>query len=235
LPQGPVESGHSIGDMADCGRNRPFPPLRRRVFQLEHRQPDKGPMSPAAPNRRGASPWPNIDQPVRKRRRASDGRPTLRRRWIIIKPLIGVIGTALLLVACESQPRAQATPPPPLSIARPPSYMLFFDWDKSTLWPEAMATIGRAAATYKSSGSARIVDVGITDTSGSPDCNTALSLRRADAVKLTMKSECAPLGPRIHVATDGSALDPFGRTFCDMPLASTGRARVQSAPGTCLT
>ena len=102
----------------------------------------------------------------------------------MIKPVIAVIGATLLLGACDSQPQQALTaPPPPPSVAQSPSYLLFFDWDRSNLSPQAMATISQAAASYKATGGARISDVGNTDTSGSPGYNMALSNRRADAVK----------------------------------------------------
>ena len=96
----------------------------------------------------------------------------------MIKPLVAAIGTGLLLGAC-TQP--SPTPPPP-SLALAPS-VVYFDWDKSNLSPEAMVTIRQAAAAYKATGSARITNVGNTDTSGSTDYNMALSIRRADAVR----------------------------------------------------
>jgi outer membrane protein OmpA-like peptidoglycan-associated protein len=98
----------------------------------------------------------------------------------MIKPLIAVIGTGLLLGACNSPPHPTA--PSPLSMAQAP-LLVFFDWDESNLSPQAMATISQAAASYKATGGARISDVGNTDTSGSPGYNMALSNRRADAVK----------------------------------------------------
>ena len=64
-----------------------------------------------------------------------------------------------------------------------PSFMVFFDWDKSTLTSKAIDTIGLAAAAYKSKGGARIVATGHTDTSGPDLYNQALSLRRSNAVK----------------------------------------------------
>jgi OmpA family len=109
----------------------------------------------------------------------------------MIKPLLAVIGTTLLLGACDSQPQALTAPPPPL-MAQAPSYLVFFDWDKSNLSPQAMATISQAAAAYKSNGSARIANVGNTDTSGSPGYNVALSLRRADAVKRALIQNGVP-------------------------------------------
>ena len=99
----------------------------------------------------------------------------------MIKPLIAVLGVGLSLGACDSQPQPLTAPQPP-STAQAPS-LVFFDWDKSTLSPQAMAKISQAAAAYKATGSVRISNVGNTDTSGSTDYNTVLSIRRANAVK----------------------------------------------------
>jgi hypothetical protein len=108
----------------------------------------------------------------------------------------------LLLGACDSQPQAVATPPPPpASLTQAPSYLVFFDWDRSNLSPQAMATIGQAAAAYKATGSARIADVGNTDTSGSPGYNMALSMRRADAVRNALIQNGVP----------AAAIDATGR------------------------
>jgi ABC-type transporter MlaC component len=99
----------------------------------------------------------------------------------MIKPLIAIVGAGLSLAACDSQLRPSTAPPPPTT-AQAPS-VVFFDWDKSSLSPQAMATIREAAAAYKATGSAGITSVGNTDTSGSMDYNTVLSIRRANAVK----------------------------------------------------
>jgi outer membrane protein OmpA-like peptidoglycan-associated protein/opacity protein-like surface antigen len=79
----------------------------------------------------------------------------------------------------------EAAPPPPPAPATPtaPSYMVFFDWDRSDLSQQALATIGQVAQAYKQKGSARITATGHTDTSGPESYNMALSLRRANAVK----------------------------------------------------
>jgi outer membrane protein OmpA-like peptidoglycan-associated protein len=63
-----------------------------------------------------------------------------------------------------------------------PSFMVFFDFDKSNLTQQAMDTIGRAAEAYRGKGGARIVATGHTDTAGPAAYNMALSLRRANAV-----------------------------------------------------
>jgi outer membrane protein OmpA-like peptidoglycan-associated protein len=64
-----------------------------------------------------------------------------------------------------------------------PSFMVFFDWDKSDLTDKALDTIGQAAQAYRNKGGARVTATGHTATSGPADYNMALSLRRANAVK----------------------------------------------------
>jgi ABC-type transporter MlaC component len=108
----------------------------------------------------------------------------------MIKPLIAVVGAGLSLGACESH-RQPLTAPPPPSLAQAPS-LVFFDWDKSSLSPKAMATIRQAAVAYKATGSASITSVGNTDTSGSTGYNMALSRRRADAVKSALIENGVP-------------------------------------------
>lgn len=64
-----------------------------------------------------------------------------------------------------------------------PSFMVFFDWDKSDLNAQSIDTIQRAAAAYRTKGGAQIKATGHTDRSGPEVYNMALSLRRANAVK----------------------------------------------------
>jgi outer membrane protein OmpA-like peptidoglycan-associated protein len=78
---------------------------------------------------------------------------------------------------------AAPPPPPPPPAPQATSFMVFFDWDRSNLSQQALATIGQAAAAFKQKGSARITATGHTDTSGPENYNMALSLRRANAVK----------------------------------------------------
>ena len=80
------------------------------------------------------------------------------------------------------QPEA-APPPPSTPMPQATSFMVFFDWDRSNLSQQALATIGQAAQAFKTKGSARITATGHTDTSGPENYNMALSLRRANAVK----------------------------------------------------
>ncbi len=110
----------------------------------------------------------------------------------MLKSLIAAVGAALLLGACDSPPPQAAAPPPPPPVAQ--SYMVFFDWDRSDLSTQALATIRQAAASYKATGSARITATGHTDTSGPENYNMALSLRRATTVKGALVREGVPAG-----------------------------------------
>ena len=88
-----------------------------------------------------------------------------------------------------SAPAVAPPPPPPVA---PPSFMVFFDWDRANLSAQALNTIKQAAGAYKAKGNARITATGHTDTSGAPAYNMALSLRRANAVKDALVREGVP-------------------------------------------
>ena len=87
---------------------------------------------------------------------------------------------------------APPPPPPPPPMVAPPSFMVFFDWDRSNLSQQALTTIEQAADAFKSKGNARITATGHTDTSGPEAYNMALSLRRANAVKDALVREGVP-------------------------------------------
>jgi outer membrane protein OmpA-like peptidoglycan-associated protein len=82
--------------------------------------------------------------------------------------------------------------PPPAPAAAAPSFMVFFDWDRSNLSAQALNTIKQAANQFKAKGNARITATGHTDTSGPENYNMALSLRRANAVKDALVREGVP-------------------------------------------
>ena len=83
-------------------------------------------------------------------------------------------------------------PPPPTPVAQAPSFMVFFDWDRSNLSQQALTTIQQAANAFKTKGNARITATGHTDTSGPEAYNMALSLRRANTVKDALVRDGVP-------------------------------------------
>ncbi len=108
----------------------------------------------------------------------------------MIKPVVAFIGAAILLGACSEQQAVTAPPPPPQMQSA--SYMVFFDWDRSDLSGQAMATIHQAAEAYKTTGQSRITATGHTDSSGPDGYNMALSLRRANTVKDALVRDGVP-------------------------------------------
>jgi outer membrane protein OmpA-like peptidoglycan-associated protein/opacity protein-like surface antigen len=92
-------------------------------------------------------------------------------------------------------PVAEPQPPAPVPVTPPPApppapyqFVVFFGFNKSNISAEAQQVIADAAATAKEKGSASILIVGHTDSSGSDAYNEALSLRRATAVKGSLAS-----------------------------------------------
>ena len=85
-----------------------------------------------------------------------------------------------------------APPPPQPPAVSPPSFMVFFDWDRSNLSQQALTTIQQAADAFKTKGNARITATGHTDTTGPESYNMALSLRRANAVKDALVRDGVP-------------------------------------------
>ncbi len=100
-----------------------------------------------------------------------------------------VVIMAGLTLKFNEPPPAPPPPPPPVAA---PSFMVFFDWDRSNLSQQALSTIRQAAGAYKTKGNARITATGHTDTSGPEAYNMALSLRRANTVKDALVREGVP-------------------------------------------
>lgn len=114
---------------------------------------------------------------------------------------------------------AYVPPPPPApapatvtqTIQTPRDFMVFFDFDRSTLTPEAKEIVAKAVDTAKQVGSVHIVVTGHTDTVGSRRYNQGLSERRAAAVKAEM----------IRDGFNGYDIVTVGKNFSE-PLIATG-------------
>jgi OOP family OmpA-OmpF porin len=92
------------------------------------------------------------------------------------------------------QPETVAPMPQGPAPTSAPSFMVFFDWDRSNLSEQAMNTIHQVSSAYKQKGSARVTATGHTDKSGPDDYNMALSLRRANTVKDALVRDGVPAG-----------------------------------------
>ena len=104
-------------------------------------------------------------------------------------------------------PAAQVAPAP----APSRSYLVFFDWDKATLTERAQAIIKEAADNSTRVQYTRIEVNGYTDTSGTPQYNQGLSIRRAQAVAGELVRDGVPQG--------SIGIQGFGETH---PLVPTG-------------
>jgi opacity protein-like surface antigen len=88
------------------------------------------------------------------------------------------------------------TPEPvkPTVVCTPGPYIVFFDWDKSDITPEAAGILDNAISNYQNCGNASVMLAGHADRSGAASYNVGLSQRRADAVKAYMSSRGIPGG-----------------------------------------
>ena len=100
-----------------------------------------------------------------------------------------------------------APPPPPVIVAPPPPppvvvapvcnkgpYIVFFDWDKSMITPEAATILDSAVTAYGSCANVPVMLAGYTDRSGSVTYNQGLSERRNSSVREYLTTHGVPDG-----------------------------------------
>ena len=109
---------------------------------------------------------------------------------------------------------APPPPPAPAPVAAPApaparSYLVFFDWDKATLTDRARQIIREAAENSTHVQYTQIEVNGYTDTSGTPQYNMGLSIRRANSVAAELVRDGVP---RNAIAIHG-----FGETHLLVP------------------
>jgi OOP family OmpA-OmpF porin len=80
-------------------------------------------------------------------------------------------------------PPGPPPPPPPPPVCNKGPYIVFFDWDKSDVTPEAATILDSAISAYANCSSVPIMLAGYTDRSGSAKYNLGLSSRRNDSVR----------------------------------------------------
>ena len=89
-------------------------------------------------------------------------------------------------------PQPEPPAPPPPCVAGP--FMVFFDWDRDEITPQASAILDNAASAYQTCGQAQVMIAGHADKSGSDQYNVGLSQRRAANVRSYLAGRGIPDG-----------------------------------------
>ncbi len=99
-------------------------------------------------------------------------------------------------IARGPETEASTFTPPPVQAPNPPpaphSYLVFFNFDKSDLTPEALQIVDAAAKNAGAAQATRITCTGHTDTVGSDAYNMRLSRRRAESVASELEKQGIP-------------------------------------------
>jgi outer membrane protein OmpA-like peptidoglycan-associated protein len=104
---------------------------------------------------------------------------------------------------------APAPAPAPAPVAKPApapqkNFLVFFDFNKADITPQAASVISQAVAAAKAGNAAKVDLTGHADRSGSDKYNMALSLKRANAVKASMVKQGIP-ADQISVVAKGES------------------------------
>ncbi|MFZ1741573.1 MAG: OmpA family protein [Pontixanthobacter sp.] len=104
-------------------------------------------------------------------------------------------------VAAPPPPPVMTPPPPPPRVAPPPPpvcnkgpYIVFFEWDKSDITPEAATILDNAVSAYANCGMASVMLAGHADASGAKTYNVGLSQRRNTSVTNYLAGRGIPTG-----------------------------------------
>jgi OmpA-OmpF porin, OOP family len=112
------------------------------------------------------------------------------------------------------QPVPPAPAPAPVAAPAPApakTYLVFFDWDRYNLTPRATQIIAQAASDSHSQNVTTLNVSGYTDTSGTPQYNQGLSMRRAQAVAAQLVVDGVPQTEiEIHAYGETHLLVPTG-------------------------
>jgi OmpA-OmpF porin, OOP family len=103
-----------------------------------------------------------------------------------------------------------APEPAPQIVCNTGPYIVFFDWDKANIRPDAASVLDNAAAQYANCGNARVMLAGHADKSGSNSYNVGLSQRRNANVRSYLESK--------GISGGAIATEAFGETA---PLVQT--------------
>jgi OmpA-OmpF porin, OOP family len=124
---------------------------------------------------------------------------------------------------------APPPPPPAAAVCSPGPYIVFFEWDKSDITPEAASILDNAVTAYGDCGQAQVMLAGHADKSGTPKYNLGLSQRRNDAVQGYLTSKGIPGGVITTKAFGEGA--PRVETADGVRELQNRRVEIQYGPG----
>lgn len=133
------------------------------------------------------------------------------------------------VMAPPPPPRPVAPPPPPQVACNTGPYIVFFDFDRSDVTPEAAGILNNAATAYANCGTARVMLAGHTDRAGSTQYNSALAERRNEAVRSYLTSRGVPTG-QVSAQAFGES-QPRVPTADGVREAQNRRVEVTYGPG----
>ena len=119
---------------------------------------------------------------------------TTSQQFIPPRQVLGTVSYAFGGPVSDDETAAAAYVPPPAvaPAPAPKSYLVFFDFNKSDLTPQAIAIVDTAA---KNAGPAKVTKLSVTghtDTVGSDAYNMRLSRRRAESVATELEKQGIP-------------------------------------------
>jgi len=105
-------------------------------------------------------------------------------------PTAGITAVYHFSNATETPAPAMAyVPPAPVAPSVPHSYLVFFDFNKSDLTPQAVTIVDEAAKNAEATKVVQLTVTGHTDTVGSDAYNMRLSRRRAESVAAQLEKD----------------------------------------------
>lgn len=129
------------------------------------------------------------------------------------------------LTAMGEVEKAMMPKPKPVVMMTPKDYLVFFDWNKADVTPEAASILKTVVTDAKKMGDTKVVATGYTDLSGSAAYNMGLSERRAEAVKADLVGQGVPAN---NITTIGRGeADPLVPTADGVREPQNRRVQIQ--------
>lgn len=183
-------------------------------------------------NARPGVPQAGVQGDPGSRARGSGEKAPVEKLWWCISHFWRCLGAR----PASAPPPPPPSPPPPPTPQEPPRpqcspgpFIVFFEWDKSDIAPEASSILDNAISQYQNCGNAHVMLAGHADRSGSDAYNVALSQRRADSVNAYMTAHAIPAGVISTEALGESR--PLVQTVDDVREVQNRRVEVTYGPG----